>query len=71
MIMKCFLFFLILTFVAAAQTYQPAPENLKAREWFQDSRFGLFIHWGISSTKAMNISWPMIPGRALATNQWQ
>ena len=29
-----------------AQSYQPAEENLQAREWFQDSKFGLFIHWG-------------------------
>lgn len=29
--------------------YQPSPENRKAREWFQDARFGLFIHWGIYS----------------------
>ncbi len=35
-------------------------------QWFGDADFGLFIHWGISSVRAMNISWPMIPGRALA-----
>jgi alpha-L-fucosidase len=35
--------------MAGAQTYTPAPENLKAREWFQDARFGLFIHWGVYS----------------------
>lgn len=35
-------------------------------QWFSDAGLGLFIHWGISSVKAMNISWPMIPGRALA-----
>jgi alpha-L-fucosidase len=29
--------------------YVPTPENLKAREWFQDARFGLFIHWGVYS----------------------
>jgi alpha-L-fucosidase len=29
-----------------AQTYTPAPENLKARETFSNDRFGLFIHWG-------------------------
>jgi len=29
--------------------YSPLPENLKAREWFQDARFGLFIHWGVYS----------------------
>jgi len=35
-------------------------------QWYADADFGLFIHWGIASVKAMNISWPMIPGRALA-----
>jgi alpha-L-fucosidase len=30
-------------------TYQPSPENMKSREWFQDARFGLFIHWGVYS----------------------
>lgn len=30
-------------------TYQPSPENLKMREWFQDAKFGLFVHWGIYS----------------------
>ena len=29
--------------------YQPAAANLKAREWFQDAKFGLFIHWGVYS----------------------
>ena len=35
-------------------------------QWYPDAGLGLFIHWGICSVKAMNISWPMIPGRALA-----
>lgn len=34
---------------AYAQTYTPAPENLKARDWFQDAKFGLFVHWGVYS----------------------
>jgi alpha-L-fucosidase len=35
---------------AAAQVaYTPAPENTKAREWFQDAKFGMFIHWGVYS----------------------
>ena len=37
-----------------------------AAQWFPEAGFGLFIHWGIASVRAMNISWPMIPGRALA-----
>jgi alpha-L-fucosidase len=32
-----------------AQWYKPSPENLKARDWFQDAKFGLFIHWGVYS----------------------
>ena len=36
--------------IADAQPkYTPAPENLKAREWFQDAKFGLFVHWGVYS----------------------
>jgi alpha-L-fucosidase len=36
--------------VAAGQDrYDPTPENLAAREWFQDAKFGLFVHWGIYS----------------------
>ena len=40
---------LALAAAAAAQTYKPAETNLKARQWFQDSKFGLFIHWGVYS----------------------
>lgn len=29
--------------------YNPTPENLKNREWFEKARFGLFIHWGLYS----------------------
>jgi alpha-L-fucosidase len=38
-------------------------------QWYPEAGLGLFIHWGIASVKAMNISWPMIPGRALAQNR--
>ena len=34
---------------SAQGKYQPTPENLKTREWFQDAKFGLFIHWGVYS----------------------
>ena len=45
-----FLILLIIAFGANAQTgYTPSPENVKSREWFQDARFGLFIHWGVYS----------------------
>src|SRR6201990_3653117 len=30
----------------AQQQYTPTPENIAAREWFSNAKFGLFIHWG-------------------------
>jgi alpha-L-fucosidase len=33
----------------AQDNYVPSPENLKARTWFQDAKFGMFIHWGVYS----------------------
>ena len=41
----------ILSFLAvlAPAQYQPTPANLEARRWFQDNKFGLFIHWGVYS----------------------
>ena len=33
-----------------AQTdYVPSKENIEARKWFQDAKFGLFVHWGVYS----------------------
>jgi alpha-L-fucosidase len=43
------LMFPLLALSLAGQSYRPAPENLKAREWFQDAKFGMFIHWGVYS----------------------
>jgi alpha-L-fucosidase len=36
----------------AQASYQPTAANLEARRWFQDARFGLFVHWGVYSTLA-------------------
>jgi len=47
--MKKFLILAIVTGVALAQPYQPTSDNLKSRQWFQDNKFGLFIHWGVYS----------------------
>jgi alpha-L-fucosidase len=40
---------LVLTVIATLAAYPPAPENLAARQWFREARFGLFIHWGVYS----------------------
>ncbi len=29
--------------------YQPTKENLENREWLQDNKYGLFVHWGVYS----------------------
>lgn len=33
----------------AQGSYQPTARNLEARRWFQDAKFGMFIHWGVYS----------------------
>ncbi len=49
-VMPVLLFALAAAAPAAAQSaYTPAAENLKAREWFQQAKFGLFVHWGVYS----------------------
>jgi alpha-L-fucosidase len=30
-------------------TYTPSKSNLEARRWFQDAKFGVFLHWGLYS----------------------
>jgi alpha-L-fucosidase len=32
-----------------AWTYTPAKANLEARQWFQDAKFGVFLHFGLYS----------------------
>ena len=48
---KFVLFFIVLiSFNSIAQTkYIPTKENLEARKWFEEARFGMFIHWGVYS----------------------
>lgn len=38
--------FLMPFFYSLNAQYTPTPQNLAARQWFEDARFGLFIHWG-------------------------
>lgn len=46
-------------FPTLAQTnYTPTAENIKAREEFQDRKFGIFLHWGIYSMLASG-EWTM------------
>lgn len=49
----------VLNSTLSAQTpYTPSPGNLENREWFQDAKFGLFIHWGVYSVLGVH-EWVM------------
>ena len=44
------LFFTIIFSISlSSQEYLPSKENLEARKWFQEAKFGLFVHWGVYS----------------------
>ncbi|PCH76633.1 MAG: alpha-L-fucosidase [Flavobacteriaceae bacterium] len=51
--MKNIILFLILAIFTqnnySQKNYTPSQENIKAREWFKNAKFGLFIHWGVYS----------------------
>jgi alpha-L-fucosidase len=55
---KWSLLMLFVTTSFAQSKYTPSPENLKNREWFENARFGLFIHWGVYSVLS-NGEWVM------------
>jgi len=56
---------LLFYFYSGSQTYQPTWESLDKRptpQWFKDSKFGIFIHWGVYavpgwSTKGNYAEW--------------
>ena len=52
---------LICISATAQQGYQPSEENLKARQEFADSKFGIFLHWGLYSIFAQG-EWYMSKG---------
>jgi len=58
-LMNRFLGLITLVLVALPlSAYEPTPANLAARKWFDEARFGLFIHWGVYSVLA-NGEWVM------------
>ena len=34
---------------SAQEGYRPSAQNLAARQWFRDAKFGMFVHWGVYS----------------------
>ena len=53
----------LICFGAMAQTpYTPSEDNLKARQEFADSKFGIFLHWGLYSMFAQG-EWYLSKGK--------
>lgn len=53
-------FSLSLTAAAASAAFEPNWDSLKAYkapEWYQDAKFGIFIHWGVYSVPAFGNEW--------------
>jgi len=46
---KYLLILIIIVSNLTTAQYKPSKENLEARKWFEDAKFGLFIHWGVYS----------------------
>lgn len=73
--MKKIIFLLLVVIVAvgfapAPKKYQPAWESLDQRpipKWFQDAKFGIFIHWGVYSVPAWR---KVTEGRYASYAEW-
>lgn len=46
--------------VLAAGARGAEPELARRLEWFQDQKFGLFLHWGVYSQMGCIESWPLV-----------
>ncbi len=55
--------------------YEPTEKNLENREWFQDAKFGLFVHWGVYSVMAgggdMGIAEWIMNHKKIPINQYE
>jgi alpha-L-fucosidase len=48
---------------SSGQIAAPAADRAQTMRWFQSARFGMFIHWSISSVAGLEASWSiMLPG---------
>lgn len=67
--MRAVLLCLLLATPVFGQKYKPTWDSIDKRPtpgWFQDAKFGIFIHWGVYSVPAYA---PVIPGK-LAYAEW-
>jgi alpha-L-fucosidase len=54
------LFVFALTLVAFFPQTRAHSDSQHSLKWFQDARFGLFIHWGPYSQRSIEASWPIM-----------
>ncbi|HTW94699.1 MAG TPA: alpha-L-fucosidase [Tepidisphaeraceae bacterium] len=52
--------------IGDAEKASAAHNDNPGAQWYPHAGFGLFLHWGLACVRGINISWTMIPGRALA-----
>ena len=45
---------------AAAQTAEQSERLVRRLDWFQDQKFGFFMHWGAYSQLGCIESWPLV-----------
>ena len=65
-----FLFVAVITFKLFAQRYEANWASLNKRgipAWFQQAKFGIFIHWGVYSVPSYA---PVIPNSGLSYAEW-
>ncbi len=56
--------------ISAMEDSKTATHNLHPdAQWYPEAELGIFILWSISSVISINISWSMIPGRALGRSR--
>ncbi|QQL49766.1 alpha-L-fucosidase [Mucilaginibacter ginkgonis] len=62
-----FVLFLKIGTASAQEIYVPTEANLKAREWFSNAKYGMFIHWGPFSIPGSG-EWVMNDRKITVTN---
>lgn len=65
-----FLCTLLISSLSQAQKFEPNWESLNKRgipEWFNQDKFGIFIHWGVYAVPAYA---PVIPNNGLSYSEW-
>lgn len=67
--------FVLVVHLFAQNNYQPSQGNLNNRQWFQDNKFGLFVHWGVYSVMAgggdMGIAEWIMNKKEIPINQYE